>query len=283
MKSFRIGRIDFINTAPVYYGIDTGRVAIPGCTVLAPPSILNRMLAAGEIQISSISSVAYLKNHAKWYLLPGLSISARGPVHSVLLCMKEPVRNGELQRIGLSDKSETAKALTRILLEDRIGCNPEYLEVDLTNGVPQDLNGVLIIGDDALMLDYRTAYPHVIDLGAYWFDWTGLPFVFGLFAVDRAFADRHPLETAAVARALLASKNLGKMEIQGAARLASDRTGLSEDVCATYLRHIEYDLAEKHLEGLKRFYGLLKARGEAAHDVEPAFWTPAGEGAFLEQ
>ena len=43
------------------------------------------------------------------------------------------------------------------------------------------------------------------------------------------------------------------------------------------------DLAEKHLEGLTRFYDLLKARGEAPQDLEPVFWTPAGEGAFLEQ
>ena len=97
MKNFGVGRIDFINTAPVYYGMDIGRVQCPGREVKGPPSTLNRLLRTGEIQISAISSVAYAQAYPQWLLLPSLSISARGPVQSVLLCLHNPYDAGVLK------------------------------------------------------------------------------------------------------------------------------------------------------------------------------------------
>jgi chorismate dehydratase len=275
MISFAIGRIDFINTAPVYYGIDTGRVVCPGRPVEGPPTRLNRLLKENEIQISAVSSVAYAQAYPNWLLLPSLSISARGPVKSVLLCLKAPPCKGAAVKVGLSDKSATAQALTRILLEDRYKMNPSYLEVDLSLGIPKNLDGLLVIGDDALKRNFKETYPHGVDLGAFWIDWTGLPFVFGLWAVDRAFAVRHPAVVTTVVEALVTSKNLGKDNIPGAARLTAERTGVSEAVCKTYLAHIEYDFEADHRAGLERFFRLLVKRGEVKSGVEPSFWMPS--------
>ncbi|MFH1999366.1 MAG: menaquinone biosynthesis protein [Planctomycetota bacterium] len=272
-----VGRIDFINTAPVYLGIDTGHVICPGHTVAAPPSTLNRLLREGKIQISSISSVAYAQAFPDWLILPGLSISANGPVKSVLLCSREPFEGcpmGMHPRVGLSDKSDTSKALVRILLEDRFHTQPVYEEADLSNGVPKGLDGLLVIGDDALTLDYATHYPFTLDLGRFWVEWTGLPFVFGLWAVDRGYAARHPRETADVVEALLRSKEMGIRDLYTAARRASKRAGVSEEMCRDYLQHIEYDLDSLHLQGLNRFYAFLKKRGEIKEEVEPLFWEP---------
>lgn len=271
-----VGRIDFINTAPIYLGIDAGRVACPGRTVAAPPSVLNRLLREGEIQISAISSIAYAQAFPDWILLPDLSISARGPVKSVLLCLREPIETmdrGSRPRVGLTDKSGTSKALTRIFLEDRHHLIPEYEDIDLTQGVPERLDGMLVIGDDALKLNYREAYPHALDLGSFWVDWTGLPFVFGLWAVDRKYSEKHPEETEAVVEALIESKEIGIRELTTAAHHAAGRTGVPEEVCQDYLRHIEYGLDEKHIEGLERFFSLLKERGEIDSQVEPVFWS----------
>src|SRR5205807_2408895 len=45
---------------------------------------------------------------------------------------------------------------------------------------------VLVIGDAALLLAARHAYPHRYDLGDEWKRWTGLPFVFAMWAARRA-------------------------------------------------------------------------------------------------
>lgn len=283
--TFKVGRIDFINTAPIYHGLNTGRVVCPGEAVSGPPAKLNRMLAAGKIQISAISSVAYARAYPDWLLLPHLSISARGPVGSVLLSMKQPLENfvkaGRIGRVGLTDKSATSQALTRILLEDCHKLAPEYEEVDLCREVPADLDGLLLIGDDAFKLSYREQYPHIMDLGEFWVKWTGLPFVFGLWAVDRAFAEAHPADVASVVKALQASKELGLQSMGEAARMAAERAKVPEKICLAYLSHIQYDLAEAQLEGLTRFFEILKQRGEVDASVKPVLWTPAGRGACI--
>jgi len=282
--SFKVGRIDFINTAPIYYGMDTGQVSCPGETVNASPAALNKMLKTHKIRISAISSVAYAHAYPQWLILPSLSISARGPVQSVLLCMKHPLKEaGPEPVIGLSDKSATSKALTRLLLEDRSALKPRYTDIDLSAGIPPDLDGLLVIGDDALMLGYRKAYPRIIDLGAFWADWTGLPFVFGLWAVDKGFAESNPKETGAVVQALHNSKELGKKNSDAAAMLASQRTGVPKKTCRAYLANIECDLGKEHRAGLDRFYDLLKARGEIEKAVKPLFWEPARKEAGFEE
>ena len=149
--------------------------------------------------------------------------------------------------------------------------------------MPENLDGLLVIGDDALRLDFRKTYAHLIDLGTFWKEWTGLPFVFGLWAVNRKFAQNHPKETAAVVQALKASKDLGKKAIVHAARLASERTGVPEKICSAYLAHIEYDLDEDHRAGLARFFDLLKARGETARGVTPVFWPATHKRACIGQ
>ena len=283
MTDFRVGRIDFINTAPVYLGIETGRVTCPGRTVLGPPARLNRLLAEGEIQVSAVSSAAYAWNFPNWLLLPELSISARGAVRSVVLRFaREPAR-GRPYRAALTHKSGTAQALVRILLAERYGAIPECHEVNLDRGVPQGFDGILVIGDDALRLaSLEERYPGTLDLGEAWLDWTGLPFVFGVWAVDRAFAEQHRSEAVAVASALHRSKEEGKENLEAAALRAAVRSGVNHGVCREYLEHIEYDLGPEHRAGLTLFYEKLSARGESPPGVALRFLDlDAAEGARL--
>lgn len=278
----RVGRIDFINTEPVYYGIDKGLVHLNADTVCGSPAALNRLLAEKKIQISAISSIAYARAYPDWLILPDLSISSRGPVGSVFLCARKSLESGSRLFVGLTDKSATSKALVRIVLEDHHAVQATYRDVDLSRGLPDDLDALLVIGDDAFKLNLDTTFPIRIDLGEFWLDATGLPFVFGLWAVDRAFAREHRMETAQVADALVQSKNLGQNALTDAARLAAKRAGVPEPLCHAYLEHIEYGLEADHLAGLIRFFQSLKRRGEIDEAVELAFWHAPGLEASLE-
>ena len=81
----KVGRISYINVAPIYYGLDKGLKPAWLKMVTAPPSVLNNMLANGDIDISPISSVAYALHQKDWLLLPDLSIACSGDVMSVIL------------------------------------------------------------------------------------------------------------------------------------------------------------------------------------------------------
>jgi len=62
----RIGRIGYINCAPVYGAIDRGIVALPSGAelVTGTPAELNDLLVAGELDVSVISAIEYAR-HAK--------------------------------------------------------------------------------------------------------------------------------------------------------------------------------------------------------------------------
>ena len=87
MSRVRLGYIDFLNSLPVYYGLETGAVPMPAGIELVKdvPAQLNRRLAAGELDISAMSSIEYARNADKLVLLPDLSINSAGFVHSVYL------------------------------------------------------------------------------------------------------------------------------------------------------------------------------------------------------
>src|SRR5437899_2910299 len=89
----RIGRIGYINCAPVYGAIDRGIVALPpgGELVTGTPAELNDLLVAGELDVSVISAIEYARHAKELVLLSDLAISCDGPVRSVALFSKRPV------------------------------------------------------------------------------------------------------------------------------------------------------------------------------------------------
>ncbi|NIA05506.1 MAG: ABC transporter substrate-binding protein, partial [Proteobacteria bacterium] len=76
----RIGMVNYINTAPIYE-VWKATINRPDWQVTeAPPSVLNRLLAADELDLGFVSSYEYAARPAKYRILADLSISATGPV-----------------------------------------------------------------------------------------------------------------------------------------------------------------------------------------------------------
>src|SRR5439155_688265 len=80
----------------------------------------------------------------------------------------------------------------------------EATDLDALACLPHD--AVLVIGDAALVLKARQAYPHRYDLGEEWRRWTGLPFVFAVWAARR---EADPAAVRLLHAALLASRTWG--------------------------------------------------------------------------
>ena len=82
--TLRIGRIAYLNVAPYFQYLRQEGFA--GEIVAGVPSELNAMLADGSIDACPSSSFEYGLNADDYLLLPGLSISSIGPVHSLRFC-----------------------------------------------------------------------------------------------------------------------------------------------------------------------------------------------------
>jgi len=119
-------------------------------------------------------------------------------------------------------------------------------------------DAVLVIGDAALLLGAGGTYPHDTDLGEAWKAWTGLPFVFAVWAARRDAAAEAVSE---VHSALLASRRWGLAHLDELAAQAAERTGVGTETCRAYLSGLDYGLSYRHLAGLADFLRRLAAQG----------------------
>jgi len=117
---------------------------------------------------------------------------------------------------------------------------------------------VLVIGDAALHLSTQSVYPVKHDLGEEWKKWTGLPFVFAVWAARR---DTPAAAVAVVHRRLLESRAWGLSHLDELAADAARNTGVAEPVCRAYLGDLDYALSYRHLAGLTDFFGRLAQEG----------------------
>jgi chorismate dehydratase len=259
----RLGRIPWINAYPVYGAMDRGVVSVPADLVTGTASELNDLLAAGELDVSVVSAVEYARNAAAYHLLPDLAISCDGPVHSVALFSRRPVEDLAERTVLLSASSRTSVLLLQLLVRHRWGVAPRFATVraepsDLTalDGFPHD--AVLVIGDAALILAARREYPVRVDLGAAWKEWTGLPFVFAVWAARRS-AQRSGVHL--VHERLLESRAWGLEHLDQLAAEAAKATGVGVAPCRDYLRGLDYALSYRHLAGLTDFFRRLAQDG----------------------
>ncbi len=157
---------------------------------------MNTALLAGEIDLSNVSSVAFGQHADEWLLVPGLSVAAQEKVESVLLfSWHADWRALDGGSVALSSDSATSVALVRLLAEERYGAHPRYVTTlpDL-DAMLAEHDAALLIGDVALVEGQKRreivgrGKPYVFDLATEWRAWTGLPFVFAVWAAraDRA-------------------------------------------------------------------------------------------------
>jgi chorismate dehydratase len=253
----RIGRIGYINCAPVYGAIDRGIVALPPMDelVTGTPAELNDLLVAGELDVSVISAIEYARHAKDLVLLPELAISCDGPVRSVALFAKHPIPALSGRTVLVSASSRTSVALLELLCREVWHVKPKFAEA---RAEAQDLSAlsalpheaVLVIGDAALKLAAAGTYAHRYDLGVEWKRWTGKPFVFAVWAARRA------ADPAAVQRghqSLLASRTWGLAHLDEIARETARVTELPVATCREYLSGLDYAFTDKHRAALSDF------------------------------
>ncbi|MDM8516679.1 menaquinone biosynthesis protein [Desulfobacterales bacterium HSG16] len=268
-----IGRISYLNVAPVYYGFDNGQSCAGIKFSAGPPAVLNKMLERGELDISPVSSAAYARNQHKWLLLPDLSISCIGKVMSVLLVSRYPVSELSGKPVVLTEESATAAALTRLLLSSR-GIKPKFETGRIRHtGDLDNKAAALVIGDAALKENWNADFPHVHDLGKMWRNQTGLPFVFALWAVRKSFAEKRPEIVWDVMERFYRSRQAGYENIKKILPITAEKLGISHDICSQYYQHLYYDLDVSKTSGLETFFNGLYRQNLICEPVKPAFFA----------
>ena len=246
-----VGLVDYANARPLTRHIDG--ITLKG----GHPSDVARWLDSGEVDIALLPVGALLSDAGPgdkrgFRIVPDLCIGSEGAVDTVLLVSEVPPE--QWTSVRLDGVSRTSVLLARLLLTEgplaqRLPAGIPIVDVPAgtaTTGAPTD--AALVIGDAAHALPDR--FTTRLDLGALWTDWTGLPFVFAVWAgrpdVDPRVVDH-----------LRAAGLAGVAELSDPAHLATldahQRTYLTE--------RIRYPLDDRALMGLRRFASLALRAG----------------------
>lgn len=258
----RLGKIGYLNVLPIYHPLENGLVEGDFDIVSGPPSALNKLMDAGELDVSAASSIEYARNPDKYYLVPDIAIGSRGPVQSVLLLSRCPAEELTGKTILVSAQTHTSAALLRVLLKEwEIDVN--FVTGDATACLEEGQcpEAILAIGDEALNLRFHPDYPNRIDLGEAWRDLTGLPFIFGVWIVQRTSLEKREKAVRTACDALIRARRWGTDNIGEMCTLAAESSCLSTTQMCSYFDGLVYEFGTQEKEGLKKFYSFLKRDG----------------------
>jgi chorismate dehydratase len=239
----RIGAVNYLNTKPLIHDLDV--LAPSAELVLDLPSRLATRLAEGSLDVALIPVIEYFRA-GTYTCVPNISIATRGPALSVTLFSRKPWP--EVRTVALDEGSRTSAALTQVLLRKRHGVTPEVWPLAIDDRAEEaQADAVLLIGDRA-MRACLPGFEFAYDLGREWHEWTGLPFVFAVWAV------RPGAELGPVLGALQEAKRRGLRRAGWIAQREAEALGLDAGYCRRYLTDIlHFDLGPRELEGLSRF------------------------------
>ncbi len=280
-RKLRIGRIPYANLFPAFYYLDKECDLSKYRFIKGVPSALNKMLRLGKLDISPSSSVEYLRNKKKYFMLPWFTISSSGPISSILLFSKLPLNELGGKTIGVSSASETSVSLLKIILKEffSLKCKFRTLNPRSVSSTLSSLPAVLLIGDQAMKqakkiqgteknkkISLQTRYSspvtrhpslYIYDLGELWTEQTGLPFVFALWIVRKDVLPEKLELIKQLASDLLKAKKYASKKFSLIATQAPQREWLGEKALVSYWKGISYDFTEKHMQGLLLFEKLI--------------------------
>ncbi|MFQ5956195.1 MAG: menaquinone biosynthetic enzyme MqnA/MqnD family protein [Candidatus Brocadiales bacterium] len=249
-RKLKVGVVPYLNAKPIIYGLEklSNRVEL----LFEVPSKLPRLLEERRVDVALIPAIECLRGEG-FITLPGISISSRGPVESVRLFLRRCYVDN-VKSVALDESSRTSVVLTRIILKERYGLNPQYFPWQGDSRMEDtQADAVLLIGDNAMRVD--DGLPS-LDLGEEWHGLTGLPFVYALWtSTSREMLDEasHLLQDA---------KERGREDVVAIALRESTNLGLEPDLCIRYLtKCIRYDLGKEEIKGLQHFYDYAQQMG----------------------
>lgn len=256
-SALRVGAVQYLNTKPLVHGLAAAGVEV----VYDLPSRLADRLADRRLDVALIPSVELFRGGHR--IVSDACIGCRGPVMSVKLFFRTlPSR---VATLAVDEGSRTSVALARILLAERHGVSPRLEPLPIGSGLADTrADAVLLIGDRAIGDAGRDrmggSFQVMWDLGDEWCRWTGLPFVFAVWAA------RDGIDAGPLSEHLSMARDAGQANLAAIAAAEAAAHGLTVPQCLSYLRdNLHYDLGPRERESLDLF-----RRHAASHGLVPA-------------
>jgi chorismate dehydratase len=248
----RVSVVKYLNTAPLIWGMLKGEQQGKYDLDFTTPAKCADDLCRGAAAVGIVPSIEYQRMEGL-RVLPGCSIASKGIVRSVLLLSKMPV--DQVSTVALDNSSRTSATLVRVLLQKFYSRPVSVTPADPDpQAMLQHADAALLIGDPALTFDAGGLM--VYDLAAEWKKFTGLPFVFAVWAGHKEAG------LGRLCGDFEASRDYGLDHLDDIACEYAPRLGLAPEAVKVYLKeNIDYSLDEENRKGLELFYRLAYEKG----------------------
>jgi chorismate dehydratase len=282
MKKLRVSIVDFLNTAPLVWGLTDGPLTGRYDLSFTVPSLCAEALRNGDADLAIIPAIEY-QRIPDVVLLPDMAVAAKGEVRSILLLAKKPVQLAK--RVALDTSSRSSVALVRLLCQGLWNISPEFVDAAPdASAMLADADAALLIGDPALRVRIQMDALHskqsaapgtgccggdaddlpvpgvdtlfLYDVAQQWREMTGKP------CVTAVWAGRREVVTPEVVADFLASRDYGISHIGDIAEGASLKLDLPPNSLESYLREsIDFFLDDENLAGLSLYFDLCAKAG----------------------
>jgi chorismate dehydratase len=245
LKKIKVGIVNYLNTAPLIYGLRNSSVIDEIELIPDYPANLAEDLVDGTIDLGLVP-VAVIPQLQQWWLVSDYCIGCEGPVASV--CIFSDVALERVERVLLDYQSRTSVELAKLLIKDYWKLDAEL--IDASENFQQDIKGTtagLVIGDRSFA--QRKVSKYAYDLGEAWKSYTGLPFVFA------AWISNKPLDT----EFITSFNNANAYGVNNISNIISTLNfNNSVDLEEYFRKYISYRLDDPKRKSLRKFVQYLQ-------------------------
>ena len=184
---FRIAASTYLNSAPLTWSFLRGSKRALVDFVEAVPSRCAQLLASSDVDAALVPVIEYQRATGV-SLVPDVCVGSRKEVLSVVLVSQDSELEN-IRSVALDESSRTSAALLKIIFREFLRREPTWTTYN------PNLRDMLATNDAALIIgDPGMTFPRdglkVWDMAGLWQRYTGLGFVFAMWMVSDAHADR---------------------------------------------------------------------------------------------
>jgi chorismate dehydratase len=221
------------------------------------PRQMGKLAEVDQIDGGPFSLLDYWRVEKNFDLLD-YGIAVRNLARSVVFYSNFPWMELEGKHLGITVETSTSIELLKVLLAHKYGVTArlERMHPIFQASDAAHFDAVLVIGDEALIRAKAglANFRYVFDLGKEWNDWTGLPFVFAVWALRKGTdaEKKQALITQLEQAALDADQrhpNFGAWH--------GKRLGMTPAEVQVYFDGFNYRLGNSEKEAMEKFRGLL--------------------------
>jgi chorismate dehydratase len=253
----------YLNSAPLIWSFLHGPQREQLQLIDAVPAQCAQLLREAAVDVALIPVIEY-QRIPNISLIANVCVGSKTEVRSVLLVSKQ----AEIERIesvALDESSRTSAALLKIIFREFLRHEASWKSStpDLHNMLRAN-DAALIIGDPAMT--FAREGLHIWDMAALWQKYTGLGFVFAMWALRNDATNRAKQIDFAGAR------DEGVGCIEEIVDYYLPRIPLSRNELRSYLTdNIAFDLDDQMRQGLDLYFKLAAKHGLIDRAKEPVF------------